>query len=251
MQVCYCFKSYKHAIKRRNLGQNKWAFQYLVSCPCQCKDPLSPILPVYIKLIFLYITLLIPKNFVECFWSQRIWKHQISETTSEVECRSFLTQRGINYPSACRQKSGAGSLSAELNVPSQIYGFFKIRVEALAKPRPKHLTRRTLPWAQPLPGLCKWMKSQLQVTKPSMRHGMCMLKILSCISAVSPQLEVMDSRAFPSQECPTAASSWLSLLSSLHQIAGCPQGSVGAWKGCLRKPMNQECWMDFNDLRDN
>lgn len=188
MQVCYCFMSHEHAIKRKNLGQYKWDFQHLI---CKCKDPLSPILAVYTILFFLYVALLIPKNFVERFWSQRIWKHQIGATTSEVERGSFLTWRGINYLAACREKPGAGTLWAQCDVPLQIYGFSKICVEALAKPHAGRLTPRTLPWVQPLPGLCGWVKSWLHVTKPSTRHGVCMLNpshvhVRHCFCSVPP-----------------------------------------------------------------
>lgn len=180
--------SHEHAIKRKNLGQYKWDFQHLI---CKCKGPLSPILAVYTILFFLYVALYIPKNFVERFWSQRIWKHQIGATTSEVERGSFLTWRGINYLAACREKPGAGTLWGQCDVPLQIYGFSKICVEALAKPHAACLTLRTLPWVQPLPGLCEWVKSWLRVTKPSARHGVCMLnlshvRVRHCFCSVPP-----------------------------------------------------------------
>lgn len=170
--------SCERSVKNKNLHRYKWDFQYLVICLCKCEDPLTLIWAVYTILIFFYISLFIPKNFVEHFWSQRIWKHQIGATTSEVERLSFLTWREINYPAACREKLGEGALQAQCDVLMQMYGFFKLCVEALAKPHATHLTHRTLPWVQPLPGLCEWIKSRLQVTKPSIHHDVHMLNLL-------------------------------------------------------------------------
>lgn len=170
--------SYEHSAKRKNSGWYKWDFQDLVICLCKCEDPLNTIWAVYSILIFFYISLFIPKNFVEHFWSQRIWKHQIGATTSEVERPSFLTWKEINYPAACREKSGEGALKAWCDVPMQMRGFFKLCVDALAKPRATHLTHRTLTWAQLSPGLCEWIESRLQVTKPSIRHDVHMLNLL-------------------------------------------------------------------------
>lgn len=81
--------------------------------------------------------------------------------------------------------------------------------------------------------------------KPQSRS--CTPLFLQC----PPQLEATDSRAFPSRESPAEDSSWVSLLSPQHQIAGCTQGTVGVWKGCLRKPVNWECSMDCNGLGYN
>lgn len=148
MQVCYCFMSYKHAIKRKNLGQCKWGFQNLVTCLCKLKDPLPAVWAVYTILIFLYVARFIPKNFVGRFWSQRIWKHRIGATTSEVERESVLTRRGMNYPAACGEKWGAGAPRAQWHLLLQTYGFFKMYVEGRAKPHAWFLTQRILPWGQ-------------------------------------------------------------------------------------------------------